>query len=284
MQSFVRGCSLRQIFVDGALPEELEGLKAPFEKAFSGDYRGTLLNDMLASSSTSDTSTATNIKPKKFKRIPDELSHLFASQIGSPPQRVALLHEFTHNGIGYATHSYLPNDSNILFSETGDCQTSRKAARINSIFVPRISAGKEPIIYVVLDVYRPLEPEHTKYDYYRKWPRVAGSLFYDEFEPDQKIITPSSIICHAVNTSYKDPKIGTACVHFLPLDRVGHLVAAEPAFTHAFETGLEQDICMRIYHEIVIELRVFPTTDCFLVPLYFSPATLNVRYLHMCRC
>ncbi|KDQ05853.1 hypothetical protein BOTBODRAFT_182161 [Botryobasidium botryosum FD-172 SS1] len=210
-QNFVRGCNLRQLVADDKLPKELDPVLKSFEKVFSSDFRGTLLSDMIALGSSS--ADVPDIKSRQLEPLPSGFAILFGPFSSKFPPRIAFFRDYHMKGLRFSTHSHLPKNSHIVFAES-DTESPR-AGRIHSIFV---DPGDKQV-YLVLDVYKTLSAAHVQFDYYRAWPLLAGSLYYDDFELRQALITPSAIVCHAVKTAYIDSQIGKPCVHILPLDR-----------------------------------------------------------------
>ncbi|KDQ06169.1 hypothetical protein BOTBODRAFT_181838 [Botryobasidium botryosum FD-172 SS1] len=218
-QTFIRGSALRTLLHHEKFPKELRSLQEPFDKAFSGDIRGTLLNDILSSQK----STRVKFKPGHLQRLPTSLMSAFGSwaadfTVSNPPKSLksVFVAKFDLKGVVFATHEENPKNSYVIFLE--DTSGEPMAGRIKYAFTDPRNPESDNLL-LAMECWMPLGRKHAKFDYYRQYPVGGGRLYYDSFEAELRIVPTSSVISHVARTPYECEKIGTPCVHILPLDR-----------------------------------------------------------------
>ncbi|KAI9061491.1 hypothetical protein FKP32DRAFT_1575884 [Trametes sanguinea] len=124
--------------------------------------------------------------------------------------------------IHYRPSNTSPRDSNIQFRRAPE-DTRKVAGCIRRIFSHRRKSAEGTWleeVFLAVEELEELSVPDAKLDNFRKFPLVGGSLYYDRFSPDLRIIRPSQVVCHVARTPLKVPGISGTCVHILPLDRV----------------------------------------------------------------
>ena len=218
--------SLRAGILDGGdqIISALKDLGAHFQKVFNGNRRGTLVNDIFDSA---EQGLVPDSRAKQ-KILNGEtiiaLKSWFQGHSWRPKHVSAQATVWTalmSHGAAYKPASVSPRDSYVVVGL--GVPHDWKAAQIISIFQQEYRDGLGSLhSFVLCEVkyYRELSEDDLRFDYYRKYPHAGGRIYYQDQEPEPKIIPATRIICHFARTEDVSSAIFRPHIHVLPLDRV----------------------------------------------------------------
>ncbi|KAI1781983.1 hypothetical protein LXA43DRAFT_907146 [Ganoderma leucocontextum] len=153
-------------------------------------------------------------------------------------------------GVFYKTSARSRGDSHVICSHAPQSpSTAKYPARIEHIilFDRRLPEGghiEETFLFVKRLL--PLSATDSRYDPFRRFPRVGGYLCYDRYAHDLQAVRPTDLVCHFAKTRMDHLEVKERivsdgqthlrvhrfehpCTHVLPLDRVsqGHIHEGE---------------------------------------------------------
>ena len=128
-----------------------------------------------------------------------------------------VLSKIQHNGVWYhCSQSSIRNSFVVIGS---GIPGPWFAGQIEQIFTHRLQDRNMCNTFILLRKFKELTEEHQSLDWYRRYPFIGGRLFYDIMEDDVVLLPCITILCHFAHTRRYIQRLGTYCVHALPLDR-----------------------------------------------------------------
>ncbi|KAI0055508.1 hypothetical protein BV25DRAFT_1815452 [Artomyces pyxidatus] len=227
---------LRNVIHHAELPDSVKEIALSFDKIYKQKNRGTLLNDMLASQASLEDSptkpTAEQagsdrvfLAPEYVELVRARMEYESASTSSPLPRfsgRIGILvqmHTQLHRrGVTYSIYDHSPRDSYVVLGK--NVPEDWRAGRIHKMFTYTRKGEEKGNTYIVVHKFKTLTETDAKFDFYRRFPLIAGRLYYEALEPDFELVGLEDIISHFAHTPYSSPDLSTSCVHVLPLDRV----------------------------------------------------------------
>ncbi|KAJ3529757.1 hypothetical protein NM688_g7809 [Phlebia brevispora] len=212
---------------DEVIKHTLEKLEQSYSNVFQGkDGRGTLLNDMWAaerdaSIKYNNTTVRTRLSGAVYKLLQRRLSYETKKERIILHEPVLKQRTITLRGISFSTMGTSLGDSQVVFRNASNGQPL--AGRISEIFLweekPK-DGSKSLKPFFLVNLLRPLTEADALHDAFRNYSSwIGGSLFYEEFEPQEQLFGIEDVVSHFASTPYTPDSIQRACVHVLPLDR-----------------------------------------------------------------
>lgn len=221
---FCEAQGLRALMSTRTLPRVLHPLIDHFRYRF--DYqqiRGTLFTDMFGFKPSAPPTTSAKSIPLS-NDIKQALGTWFDSQDlpGCVPKYGTEMTSVAHHGAFYKPSSVSRADSFVVVRRAHS--KTWKPAQINAIFKIEYyeSGNKQERTFLAVKYFKHLLPTDARHDHYRRFPLVAGRIYYEETSPDSELISFHDILSHFAMTPDVCPEIEKPHMHVLPLDRVSH--------------------------------------------------------------
>ncbi|KAH7921121.1 hypothetical protein BV22DRAFT_1132528 [Leucogyrophana mollusca] len=237
-RAFCRGGNLKAMIERQAdLPQVLEELKPIMKQFYDADFRGTLLNDLLALGAQESHSTEPTTDNKPLQVLPDDWYHRLLARINqdsaplrfcshkSPVPSTIPLNPFVQDrdairkdGVIFKASSRAKGDSFIIFRAIG-CDHF-KAGHISRAFLHACPTAEGDLLqefFLGVEEFRELSPQDSAFDPYRRYPLIEARLFNDQTSPT--VIKASDIISHCATCPYRSEELSANCRVILSLNR-----------------------------------------------------------------
>lgn len=241
MRTFCRGGNLKALMSREGLPEILEELKPSFHKNFGTDFRGTLLNDLLALGAEGGTiqlaawdqaRRGVDLVGKEYSLLIECInrfampmkfcSYLEPSGGTSLEPRVQYHRRLKIAGLDFVTAGGSKGNSQVLY-RLGPDHNTVKAGIIQEIFVHRRPGPNGDTIsqfFLTVLQYEDLSPEEVQFDPYKKYPLLDIWLCHDKLASKVHVITSNEVVSHFASCSFDTDAIDGPLKVILSLDRV----------------------------------------------------------------
>ena len=242
MTRVARAMNLRPVLKHPALKEVIGDAIEAYSSVRNEDSRGTRIRDALSLQEFQG-GVGIPIKPSATSKLSEDTFQALLLRLNqctqsryidehaqvSPPGSLLLgrtsmpCKAIKVGGVTFQPEGYSLKNSNLLYANPHNHEITHAGIVIQIFIHRRSSAGSQvEETFLVVRRLKELEEAAKCHDHFRRYPKVGGSLYYDEYEPVLDIVAPCEILCHFARTAYHSPKIPNACVHVLPLDRVSH--------------------------------------------------------------
>lgn len=247
MRTFCRGGNLKALMSREGLPEILEELKPSFHQHFGTEFRGTLLNDLLALGAEGGTIQLTawdqarksvDLTGKQYSLLIERIncsampmkfrSYLEQSEDTSLEPSVQHHRRLKIAGLDFVVAGGSKGNSQVLYRPEPD-QTTVKAGIIQEIFVHRrLGPNGDAISQFFLTVlqYEDLSAEELQFDPYRKYPLLDIRLCHDKLASNVHVITSDDVVSHFASCSFNTDGIDGPLKIILSLDRVSRIIVS----------------------------------------------------------
>lgn len=245
MNQVARAANLRPILRHAALQKAMEEVIEGYIKIVNEDPRGTRNRDTLSLREITGgigvpfkPSVATQPGQDVFEallqrfnyHIPPGMPSYIDENIRERQSGSLFLHrkitpcQFVKiGGVKFEPGQQSLKNSNVMYSDFQDRQQVY-AGRIKQIFLHKRPVSEHEYMeetFLAIERLIPLNEIDRSHDHFSRYPKVGGSLYYEEYQAIVDIVSPVEVLCHFSRTPYTSPSISRECVHVLPLDRVG---------------------------------------------------------------
>jgi hypothetical protein len=223
MTRFCQKQRLRTLFDSLGPSDALSGIVEKFNHVFKSDLRGTV-NEFLVGSDPGQLPPLRELQ-RRMKPLSDEVSNLLGEWRRSTTSDVretftlaASLSFSTIRNLRVTTWRNSFGDSHVAFHQKDGTWS---AGRVREIFI-RIWHEKGSLrgkVFLVVDVFSELSPQHAPNDPYRKFSTAGGRIFLEQFS-GPRVISDEELWCHFARYDHPFPGTSTPCITAIPLDKV----------------------------------------------------------------
>ncbi|KAI0735735.1 hypothetical protein C8Q76DRAFT_610444 [Earliella scabrosa] len=251
-----RIANFRPLLRTDAVKTAMPSFSKVLESLAQEDRRGIRLDDIMRLSDdtnlgcqVSDDGQQIDLETSTYgailNRLTDEQASAVrdgASSVAHPPRlsRRAVSHPWIiYQGLHFKPRWRARGDSNIIFTDPNTALAVPGRLELIVTVESRGSDGGRPRdTFIIVRRQQALCDSDRQLDPYRKLGKVAGYLFYDEYEGLPIAIRPTSVMCHFAKTTLgrtltrleglemkkvSELTFKRSCIHVLPLGRVSLL-------------------------------------------------------------
>nr|VWO97532.1 Adenylate cyclase (EC (ATP pyrophosphate-lyase) (Adenylyl cyclase) [Ganoderma boninense] len=231
MKYFYLGANLRGLVGAIAWPklDVYQQWKTAFYSAFKDATQGTRYTELLSFISGSgndayiyDAKRATTLPPHVHQQLISLIFPPHPSTASSPSKHkgVSNIGEYVSDvwkgGVKFTTALSSKRNSFVVFSTSaGACDGGPvRAGRIQDIFYHRRVNGGQDIVepFLVVKEYLSMRRRHQRLDPFANFPDLGTKMYYNEVDPNARVIRLSDVVSHFAALVYTPDEIGVECM------------------------------------------------------------------------
>lgn len=255
LKSFCRGGNLKALLSRDELSDTLQEIQTTFRQHFGSEFRGTLMNDLLALGALETATETATWDPKRREEslsASDPLYCLLLDRINQDATPL-MFHSYDNfsplgyaldpaiqshdklkaKGVIFATAKYSRANSLILFRSAVDRHA--RAGEVQQILVhahPGPNGDIRTEYFLAVKPFQELTQDEATFDPYRCFPLLDTKLYHDKLSSSTFVIKICDIISHFASCPYTSPILKGSFRVVLSLDRVCALLSQPQFIVH----------------------------------------------------